>query len=227
MANPSCSLPCAWPASERSDGPLGPQWGHNYRRNRRHHLEQITHTAREGDYRGGLRTLVALPGLWFDWWTTSLTIILAICHAISSWALTPRDRAHKDNAVNHRGWSLQSNLKNMPPGGAALWASDPGIIREYRVASPRQSFLGPISSWLEKILSLNERRGKNEWHMILIWAKKLNKLLMYWSVFWPSYSVAKCLAIYSRARKSTVGNNKLRFDVLFKLKGSGGWVVLK
>lgn len=40
---------------------------------------------------GQRRTLVDLTGLlWFDWCTTSLTIILAICQAISSWALTGR-----------------------------------------------------------------------------------------------------------------------------------------
>lgn len=58
--NPVYGPSLAWPASAGSDSPLVPQWGHN---------------------------LVLLLGLsWFDWWTTSLTIILAICHAISSWA---------------------------------------------------------------------------------------------------------------------------------------------
>lgn len=52
-------------------------------------------------------TLVDFTGLlWFDWWTTSLTIILAICHAISSWALMERVIAHKIRVlINHASWT--------------------------------------------------------------------------------------------------------------------------
>lgn len=124
--NPVYSLSLAWPASAGGDSPFVPQWGHNCKQTKENTQRRaviISHITAQGtDYRLRFCTLVALPGLsWLDWWTTSLTIILAICHAISSWALmvgvTAQTTIHFTadfwwhSVINHvMGWCHKVNL---------------------------------------------------------------------------------------------------------------------
>lgn len=80
---------------------------------KRHFSSHSTHSisGKKRPYRE-ICTLVDLTGLlWFDWWTTSLTIILAICHAISSWALMERATARNLRAlINHASRRNAMNL---------------------------------------------------------------------------------------------------------------------
>lgn len=66
---------------------------------------QPRHTSPQKETRHWVRfsTLVDLPGLsWFDWWTTSLTIILAICHAISSCAWMEKSHSTDNDSFHCR-----------------------------------------------------------------------------------------------------------------------------